>query len=452
MNGLLRFLRLYGHFTYWRTSGLTHWGRNRFTPVGGVAGVTVMAAGMTGLDTTRSMAHYLFCFGVALFVMAWATTVPKRGGFTIRRRLPRLVTDSVPFTYSVTLTNETGAPFSGGWIAEEMADPRPSRESFMEGFQRPVTWRDPFERLFGFRRWQALLDRATPLRPERTLLPPLAPGESCIVHVTATPRHRGAIRFTGAFVETVDLFGLMRRRRRIEGVATLVSLPRRYPTPPWRSPGIRRYHQGGMALAGHVGDAEEFVGLRDYRPGDPLRNIHWKSWARTGTPVVKEYEEEYFSRHALALDNGVADGEERFEEAVRVAASFVVAMERKETILDLLFVAGKAWRLSSGRGQGDDRGLLTALAAVAPGGEGSFATLARTVESAVGEIGGLILVLVAWDDQRQASVKKLRAAGTDIRVVVIDGKDSLEPGPMIDIPHRFHHFTPEGAREGLARL
>ena len=42
--------------------------------------------------------------------------------------------------------------------------------------------------------------------------------------------------------------------------------------------------------------------MRDYRPGDPLRRIHWKSWAKTGRPVVKEYQDEFFVRHGLILD------------------------------------------------------------------------------------------------------------------------------------------------------
>ena len=46
--------------------------------------------------------------------------------------------------------------------------------------------------------------------------------------------------------------------------------------------------------------------LRDYRPGDPLQRVHWKSFARTGRPVVKEYQDEFFERHALVLDTGTA--------------------------------------------------------------------------------------------------------------------------------------------------
>lgn len=55
-------------------------------------------------------------------------------------------------------------------------------------------------------------------------------------------------------------------------------------------------------LSSSTGDAIEFVGTRDYREGDPPRNIHWRSWARRGAPVVKEYQEEYFCRIALILD------------------------------------------------------------------------------------------------------------------------------------------------------
>ena len=83
---------------------------------------------------------------------------------------------------------------------------------------------------------------------------------------------------------------------------SLLVLPKRYPVPSLELTGRRHHHQGGVALSSSVGEAAEFHGLRDYRPGDPLRHIHWRSWARNGKPVVKKYEDEYFVRHAMILD------------------------------------------------------------------------------------------------------------------------------------------------------
>jgi uncharacterized protein (DUF58 family) len=38
------------------------------------------------------------------------------------------------------------------------------------------------------------------------------------------------------------------------------------------------------------GSGNELFGVREYRPGDPLRRIHWRSSARHGELIVREYE------------------------------------------------------------------------------------------------------------------------------------------------------------------
>jgi len=107
-----------------------------------------------------------------------------------------------------------------------------------------------------------------------------------------------------------------------------------------------------VALASTIGEAEEFVGLREYRPGDPLQRVHWKSFARTGKPIVKEFQDEFFERHALVLDTSTDRGEDiAFEEAVAVAASFVYAIDTQECLLDLLFVGAAVHTYTGGRGQ-----------------------------------------------------------------------------------------------------
>ena len=107
---------------------------------------------------------------------------------------------------------------------------------------------------------------------------------------------------------------------------TLLVYPRFWHLDQFDVPVGRSYQPGGIPLASSTGDAIEFVGTRDYREGDPIKNIHWRSWARRGKPVVKEYQEEYFSRVAIILDTYLklgftAEDRAAFEGAVSTVAS-----------------------------------------------------------------------------------------------------------------------------------
>ncbi len=161
-----------------------------------------------------------------------------------------------------------------------------------------------------------------------------------------------------------------------------------------------------------TGSAGEFIGLRDYRPGDPLRLIHWKSWAHTGKPVVKELEDTFYPRYALVLDTFPGSPDDNiFEEMVSVAASFVVGLDRDDTLLDLMFIADKAHTVTSGRGMGRTETLLEVLAGV--GGEelDRFEALSRTVTCHDGNMTSCLLILNGWDEKRAGFVRSLLLSG-----------------------------------------
>ena len=152
----------------------------------------------------------------------------------------------------------------------------------------------------------------------------------------------GILRFTGVTLARPDPLGLFRAFSRIAAPQTVLILPKRYPLPPIALPGTMKYQEGGVALAANVGRSEEFVALREYRRGDPLRHIHWRSWAKAGRPIVKEFEDEFFVRHALVLDTFTDEPHsEMLEEAVSVAASFACTVLTQESLLDLLFVGSR---------------------------------------------------------------------------------------------------------------
>jgi uncharacterized protein (DUF58 family) len=70
-------------------------------------------------------------------------------------------------------------------------------------------------------------------------------------------------------------------------------------------------------------DDVSFHALREYQPGDDLRHVHWKSTARVGEMMVRQYEETRRSHFVIALSRSAADyrNAEEFELAISAAGS-----------------------------------------------------------------------------------------------------------------------------------
>jgi len=221
-------------------------------------------------------------------------------------------------------------------------------------------------------------------------------------------------------------------------------------------PGSLKYQQGGVAMASNIGQSDEFVSLRDYRRGDPPRHIHWRSWAKTGKPIVKEFEDEFFVRHALVLDTFTTRPQsELFEEAVSVAASFACTVLTQESLLDLLFVGAEAYCFTAGRGLAHADQMLEILASVQPCYQQPFTTLERAVLEHATVVSGCICVLLEWDELRRRFVEKLKVLGLPVLVIVLRPAGetrSLDPGPLADEPANLHVLELGRIEEQLARL
>ena len=130
----------------------------------------------------------------------------------------------------------------------------------------------------------------------------------------------------------------------------------------------RRHQPGGIALASKTGESMDLLGVRPYRVGDPIRDLHARTWARLGTPVVREYQEEYFSRIGVVVDTGAgASDERRLEAAISLAAGVVAHLSRGESLIDLLVVGDVVHDLTLGRSLGNLEQALDLLATVERG-------------------------------------------------------------------------------------
>jgi uncharacterized protein (DUF58 family) len=97
---------------------------------------------------------------------------------------------------------------------------------------------------------------------------------------------RGPVGAQAWRVESSDPVGLFRGRRTSPDSEVALVLPRF--TSLARRPQARELE--ASVAAPRAGSGTELFGIREYRPGDSLRRIHWRSSARHGELVVREYE------------------------------------------------------------------------------------------------------------------------------------------------------------------
>jgi len=437
--------------SYRTVAGVRYWGYRRFTR----AGLTVLGglviATILGPDTDNNVAYQGFTFLLLLLVVACCSSFFFRARFSAARSLPRFGTVGAPLIYTVLLRNLTHKTQSGLAVLENLANFRPS-------FQDWLAVRLAYEqRARSFRFSQGR--RSNPFRLAHVKIAPVPPAparQEVRVQCELVPLRRGLLKLESVGVARADPLGLFRAFTEVPLPQTVLILPKRYPLPLIALPGTMKYQQGGVALASNVGQSDEFVALRDYRQGDPLRHIHWRSWARAGKPVVKEFEDEFFVRHALVLDTFTGyTHSEAFEEATSIAASFACTIQTQESLLDLLFVASKSYCFTAGRGVAHGEQLLEILASVRPAREGSFQTLERLVLNHISKVSGCIFVLLAWDEPRREFVKKVQALGVPLLVLVVveSASEAVRVATeSAERPDRFFILECGKIEQGLAQL
>ena len=419
--------------------------QRRFTRGGILVMCSALLAAGLGVDLDQSLAYQLFSLLFVLLVVALVSTAWFRGRFEIHRNVPRLASAGQELSYSVRVSNLTRRPQAGLTLLEDIADGRLTLGQFKAISNAPGNR--------SFRQARLPAGRRAVVTPQ--VVPAIPAGGSATAWVRVRPLRRGPLRLVGATIARTDPFGLVRAFVKVRAPDTIIVLPRRYPLRAVALPGSLKYQQGGVALASSVGESEEFVSLREYRRGDPMRHIHWKSWARVGKPIIKEFQDEFFVRHALILDTFAKPHEfELFEEAVSVAASFACTIQTQESLLDLMFVGPQAFCFTSGRGLGQVEQLLEVLAAVEMCTDKKFSALETLVLQHLSSVSGCVCILLAWDEARQSLVQMLRAFGMPLRVLVVvkPGSKALDPGPMADEPGLFHVLEIGKVGEALQRL
>ncbi len=423
---------------------ITYWWLYRTTAAGKFVAIGfVVSAGM-GAHSVQIPIYRLFSLLLGILSVAWAV------GFLMRARLS--VSGGLPARAAV------GQAVRGDFTLTNVS--RSSVRDLSAGFFR----------------------LSPSLRESRSddLVPQLGPGQSARLAVELTPWKRGSYVLPPLCAFTTFPFHLFRTTARTNAQeASLLVLPWFHPVSDIHVPLGRRYQPGGVSLTSNIGESPEYIGNREYRPGDPIRRMDHRSWGRLGKPVVREYQEEYYCRIALILDTfvppasrnaagsralrgrwsalalsppgaGPPEGYPELEAAISLSASVADILSRGEYLIDIFAAGPELYTFRAGRHIAHFDNILEILSCLDACKDNPFTTLAPALSDELESISTAICVFLDWDTTRQEFARRIAESGCSLKVLVVcQGGSAAAEAKGWGIPDgSWSVFSPEEIRSG----
>ncbi len=288
----------------------------------------------------------------------------------------------------------------------------------------------------------------------------LGPGQVYRWRVHTLAVMRGLFRLGPMALVSSDPFGLFLFRRPLPSSTSILIYPLTVPLPYFPLPQGRL--PGGTALRQRTHYATTNVaGVRDYRPGDALNRIHWRTTARTGHLMSKEFELDPYADVWCVLDmhrdvyvgeNWVEQEKEAVPEALGASktllpphsAEYAVAaiasvgqyVLRQQRLLGFISYAGKRHLLHPDRGERHLHRFLEMLALLVPRGEAPLHHVLSAEISQFPRHSTLIIATGDWTPRWVPMLAEIRRRGIYPIVILIDSS-SFGPCPSVDplLPH-----------------
>ncbi|GID32053.1 DUF58 domain-containing protein [Paractinoplanes brasiliensis] len=224
----------------------------------------------------------------------------------------------------------------------------------------------------------------------RVVLERLGSHQASSVAYTVRADVRGRYPIGPLVIRLTDPFGLCELTRSFPSIDKLTVIPQVFTLPPVRLAG--EYAGTGESRARSVAvHGEDDAATREYRRGDDLRRVHWRSTARTGELMVRREEQPWESRATVVLDTRVyahrGEGPTAsFEWAVSATAS--IAMHLRQQGYKLRLVTGSGIDIDAAEATGEGI-ILDTLADVKPAQNGDISVLVEQVRRR--SDGGLVI-------------------------------------------------------------
>jgi uncharacterized protein (DUF58 family) len=250
-----------------------------------------------------------------------------------------------------------------------------------------------------------------------------------VVHYPIRSDARGRYRIGPLRLRLADPFGLVELTRSFTAVDMLTVVPAVHPLPPIKLGGA--WESGGESVSRSVAiRGDDDAATREYRNGDDLRKVHWRSTARVGKLMVRREERPWQARATLLLDTrsdshrGDGPGSS-FEWAISALASVGAYIARRGYSMRMITDAGVA---AGGTELTDEGVLLDHLAEVQVSRNRTLDAAAGPLRGAEG-LGTLIAVVGNLDPEQATLLASTRSPSEVSIAVLVDANSWLGLAP-----------------------
>ena len=184
------------------------------------------------------------------------------------------------------------------------------------------------------------------------------------------------------------------------------------------------------------GLSAEFADYREYAPGDDLKRLDWRAYARSERYVIKRYEEESNLRATLLLDasrsmkyGGTRAGRTKFEFAATLAASLAALCVKQRDAVGLALVdqEQRTW-LRPAATQAQLAKILDALHRSAPDRGTELGAVMNRVADQISSRGMVVVIsdLLTDLDSLYAGLGRLQHQGHEILIFQVLDPDEID--------------------------
>ena len=373
------------------------------------------------------MLFVVFAASLALLITDAVSLAFKSFAFEFERFLPECASKGKEVKYPVILRAKSDkANFENLFYAEVPAAPIPSFEVFNTTKEPGEEKRNAFDRKMGYYRWKWLINKNCGGKYEEFAVAGKKTGGGILFDASFVPDRRGKIVFGGAYIFHKGVFGLLKKGKIVANPGSFLVLPEikeSFEIPENEGDAANEKNEKTREMQ-ETGSGFELKSLRDFVPGDSIRNIHWKSSAKSGQLRTKEFYKEVDSGSVVFVDNFFEEYySEDFEKVLSAAASLLNALQMEENLPQILFVGREPHEIPDSSKK-SFAASLSMLALAENDAENKFENCLETLFEAAQGASTIFFFTSKYDEARKKALKTLAGLGCGMRIFYAGNAES----------------------------